>query len=351
MTMIRTSGRVRCSRLSNASARSLSRPFMDSSSTTAATPLSIGSEQPPGQHSFRDKTHSGTCADRLFKPHLVTNRLANLFAHLPSHPPRRESAGNPPRFQDNDLTVDDIQQGRRTRVVLPAPGGASITTLGERSKTRLSPAESSPPEVQVCLSPIFIETPPPQVSTPSLLNQTLRRAYCAAQTTNPCSLHASMTKLLPMKFVMSKTLKLTVAVLLFSANHCNPAANTGQKHASMHPPPSRVRGPQARRSHRPGLRRLPRSQNQSADRHSHSRNFRPSDWAKEMADELAAQGFIVIAPDLLWFRTQRRRLQRIPQSGPTIKAVSGLNPDVVNADLDAAADYGKHLRQPTAKSP
>jgi carboxymethylenebutenolidase len=54
--------------------------------------------------------------------------------------------------------------------------------------------------------------------------------------------------------------------------------------------------------------------------------FGLSDWAKEMADELAAQGFIVIAPDLL------------SGFGP-----NGLNPDVVNADLDAAADYGKHL--------
>ena len=41
--------------------------------------------------------------------------------------------------------------------------------------------------------------------------------------------------------------------------------------------------------------------------------FGLSDWAKEMADELAGQGFIV------------------------------LDPDVVTADLDAAADYGKHL--------
>ncbi len=70
-------------------------------------------EQPPGQHSFRDKTHSGTCADRLFKPHLVTNRLANLFAHLPGHPPRRQAGSNPARFQHNDLTADDIQQCRR----------------------------------------------------------------------------------------------------------------------------------------------------------------------------------------------------------------------------------------------
>ena len=44
--------------------------------------------------------------------------------------------------------------------------------------------------------------------------------------------------------------------------------------------------------------------------------FGLSDWAKEMADELAAQGFIVIAPDLLTgFRPEGRRKQRICQPG------------------------------------
>ncbi len=38
--------------------------------------------------------------------------------------------------------------------------------------------------------------------------------------------------------------------------------------------------------------------------------FGLSDWAKEMADELAGQGFIVIAPDLLsGFGPGRRRLE------------------------------------------
>jgi len=72
--------------------------------------------------------------------------------------------------------------------------------------------------------------------------------------------------------------------------------------------------------------------------------FGLSDWAKEMADELAAAGYIVVAPDLLSGTG--------PNGGGTdsysgmdaiTKAVSGLNPDQVNADLDAAADYGKKL--------
>jgi carboxymethylenebutenolidase len=72
--------------------------------------------------------------------------------------------------------------------------------------------------------------------------------------------------------------------------------------------------------------------------------FGLSDWAKEMADELAAQGFIVIAPDLLTgFGPGGGGSSEFASQDATIKAISGLDPDVVNADLAAAADYGKHL--------
>jgi carboxymethylenebutenolidase len=72
--------------------------------------------------------------------------------------------------------------------------------------------------------------------------------------------------------------------------------------------------------------------------------FGLSDWAKEMADELAAQGFIVIAPDLLTgFGPNGGGSDAFPNQDATVKAVSGLDPSVVNADLDAAADYGKKL--------
>jgi carboxymethylenebutenolidase len=72
--------------------------------------------------------------------------------------------------------------------------------------------------------------------------------------------------------------------------------------------------------------------------------FGLTDWAKEMADELAGQGFIVIAPDLLTgFGPNGGGSSEFPSQDATIKAVSGLDPDIVNADLDAAADYGKHL--------
>ncbi|MEI9980622.1 MAG: dienelactone hydrolase family protein [Edaphobacter sp.] len=72
--------------------------------------------------------------------------------------------------------------------------------------------------------------------------------------------------------------------------------------------------------------------------------FGLSDWAKEMADELAGQGFIVIAPDLLTgFGPSGGGSDAFPSMDATTKAVSGLDAAVVNADLDAAADYGKKI--------
>ena len=72
--------------------------------------------------------------------------------------------------------------------------------------------------------------------------------------------------------------------------------------------------------------------------------FGLSDWAKEMADELAAQGFIVVAPDLLsGFGPNGGGSSEFPSQDAAVKAVSGLDPEVVMADLDAAADYGKKL--------
>lgn len=72
--------------------------------------------------------------------------------------------------------------------------------------------------------------------------------------------------------------------------------------------------------------------------------FGLSDWAKEMADELAAQGFIVVAPDLLsGYGPNGGGSSEFAGQDATVKAVSGLDPDGVTADLDAAADYGKHL--------
>ncbi len=68
--------------------------------------------------------------------------------------------------------------------------------------------------------------------------------------------------------------------------------------------------------------------------------FGLSAWAKTMADDLAAAGYVVIAPDVLTGKG--------PNGGGTdsytsqdqvTKAVSGLPADEVLADLDAASDY------------
>jgi len=72
--------------------------------------------------------------------------------------------------------------------------------------------------------------------------------------------------------------------------------------------------------------------------------FGLTDWAKEMADELAAEGFIVVAPDLLsGFGPNSGGSSEFTSQDATIKAVSALDPDGVNADLDAAADYARHI--------
>src|SRR6202021_2252567 len=72
--------------------------------------------------------------------------------------------------------------------------------------------------------------------------------------------------------------------------------------------------------------------------------FGLSDWAKEMAAELPPQGYICVAPHLLsGFGPNGGGTSEFPGQDAVIKAVSGLNPDGVTADVDAAADYGKHL--------
>ncbi len=77
--------------------------------------------------------------------------------------------------------------------------------------------------------------------------------------------------------------------------------------------------------------------------------FGLSDWAKEMADELAAQGFIVIAPDLLSGAGPNGGGTDAFDPSAVTRAVSGLSADQVTADLDAAADYAKKIPSANGK--
>ena len=78
--------------------------------------------------------------------------------------------------------------------------------------------------------------------------------------------------------------------------------------------------------------------------------FGLSNWAQSMADDLAAEGYIVIAPDLLsGFGPKGGGTSDFPDQGARVKAVSGLDQGVVTADLDAAADYGKKIPSANGK--
>jgi len=113
--------------------------------------------------------------------------------------------------------------------------------------------------------------------------------------------------------------------------------------------------------------------------------FGLSDWAREMADEVAGAGYIVVEPDLLsglgpptgaiapapaspdvpmdhahmqmgqstagapYVPTQPGGTAAFPDQSATVKAVSALPDAQVQGDLDAAADYGKKLPAASAK--
>jgi carboxymethylenebutenolidase len=75
--------------------------------------------------------------------------------------------------------------------------------------------------------------------------------------------------------------------------------------------------------------------------------FGLSDWARSMADDIAAMGYIVIAPDLLSGEGPNGGgTSAFPDQQAVIKAVSSLDPGTITADLNATADFA--LKFPSA---
>lgn len=69
--------------------------------------------------------------------------------------------------------------------------------------------------------------------------------------------------------------------------------------------------------------------------------FGLTDWARSVTDELAAAGYIAIAPDLLWgSATNGGGTQDLIKSGDSVgQAIRKLPADQITADLNAVVDY------------
>lgn len=69
-----------------------------------------------------------------------------------------------------------------------------------------------------------------------------------------------------------------------------------------------------------------------------------TDWVRTVADQLAAAGYIAIAPDLLSGTAPGGgKTSDFPSGDAAREAIYKLQPDTVTADLDAVADYVKKL--------
>ena len=71
--------------------------------------------------------------------------------------------------------------------------------------------------------------------------------------------------------------------------------------------------------------------------------FGMSDWVMSVADQLAAAGYIAIAPDLLSGMGPNGGRTTSFEAGAVREAIGKLPPDQITADLNAAADYVKKL--------
>jgi carboxymethylenebutenolidase len=78
--------------------------------------------------------------------------------------------------------------------------------------------------------------------------------------------------------------------------------------------------------------------------------FGLTDWVRSVADKLAANGYIAIAPDLLsGYGPGGKGTEGFASTQDSMKAISGLDPDTITADLNAVADYVKKLPSANGK--
>jgi carboxymethylenebutenolidase len=78
--------------------------------------------------------------------------------------------------------------------------------------------------------------------------------------------------------------------------------------------------------------------------------FGLTDWAQTVADKLAANGYIAIAPDLLsGMGPNGGGTSAFAAQSDVTKAVGALTPDGVTADLNAVADYVRNLPSANGK--
>ena len=71
--------------------------------------------------------------------------------------------------------------------------------------------------------------------------------------------------------------------------------------------------------------------------------FGMTDWVEDGADQFAAAGYIVVAPDLLSGMGPKGGGSSDFSGQEVGKAISSLNPDQITADLNAVADYAKKI--------
>lgn len=75
-----------------------------------------------------------------------------------------------------------------------------------------------------------------------------------------------------------------------------------------------------------------------------------SDWIRAVADRLAADGFIAIAPDMLTGRGPGGGgTEKFASRDDVVRAVREISPVYVTAALDAASRYGRSLPAATGK--